>query len=42
MLEADAKRALAEPELMDQPRYSMDRSRREAGLGALVGLCTEQ
>jgi REP element-mobilizing transposase RayT len=42
MMEADAKRVLAERELMDQPPYEMDRIRREAVLAALLERCTER
>ena len=42
MIEADAKRVLAERELMDRPPYAMDRSRRGAVLAALLERCTER
>jgi REP element-mobilizing transposase RayT len=40
LIEADPKRALAERQRMDQPRYSMDGRRREAVLASLVERCS--
>ena len=40
-MEADPKRVLAERRRMDQPPYSMDRSRREAVLAAMVERCSD-
>lgn len=42
MVEADPQRVLAERQLMDQPPYSLDRSRREAVLSALLDRCTDR
>jgi len=42
LVEADPKRVLAERRLMDQPPYSMDRSRREAVLAAMVERCSDR
>ena len=36
LIEADAKRVSTERKLMDQPPYSMDKSRREVVLAALI------
>jgi REP element-mobilizing transposase RayT len=42
LVEADAKRVSAERQRMDQPPYSMDRSCREAVLGALLERCSQR
>ena len=41
-LEPDPRRIVAERELMDQPPYDLDRSRREAVLAALRERCLER
>ena len=42
MVEANPQRVLGERQLMDQPPYSLDRSRREAVLFALLARCTDR
>ena len=42
VIEADPKRVSAERQLMDQPPYGMDTSRREAVLASLLERCSER
>ena len=42
VIEADPKRALAESRRMDQPPYSLDRSRRDAVLAAMAERCSNR
>lgn len=42
LVEADEKRVLAERQLMGQPCYVMDQSRREAVLAAILERCSER
>ena len=42
LVEADPRRIASERRIMDQPRYRLDRSRREAVLAALLERCTDR
>ena len=42
MIAADPRRASAERQLMDQPPYGMDKSRRDTVLASLCERCTER
>jgi REP element-mobilizing transposase RayT len=42
LIEADPKRVVAEKQRMDQPPYTMDRTRREAVLAAIMERCAER